>query len=197
MEPKKLPTKGVENEILKLQFPSDILKKACEIYRMLDIGVVPRDAKRSKIKCYCIFQAYIELDKQIIPDPCYIGKALDLNTFDSNLSITKRPSYKNGHIPKRIKTSPQLILNSYITNNMSLPDDIVFNINDTFGKVLASKPALLQEKPKPLVAAFILSYASYTGLGIDKDDLANVFYLEYNTIRSKLELVKPGVLEFV
>ena len=197
MESKKVPTKGVENEILRLQFSSDILNKACEIYRMLDLDMVPRDPKRTKIKCYCIFQAYIELGKPIVPDPCYIGKVLGLNAFDSNISISKRPAYKNGYIPKRNKTSLQLILNSYLTNNMSLPDDIVFNINDTFAKLLESRPALLQETPKPLVAAFILSYASCAGLGIDKEDLSRVFYLEYNTIRVKLDLIKDTVLEFI
>jgi len=197
MEPKIVSTRGVESEILRLQFSPDILTKACDIYRMLDLNMVPRDPKRTRIKCYCVFQAYIELGKPIVPDPCYIGKILGLNASDSNISITKRPGYKNGYIPKRNKTSLQLILNSYLTDNMCLPDDVVFNITDTFNKLLASRPALLQEMPKPLVAAFILSYALATGLGIDKEDLSRVFYLEYNTIRAKLDLVKDSILEHI
>lgn len=191
------PTRAVEMEIRKLYFPDDVLTKACEIYKMLDIGSVPREPRRSKIKCYCIFQAYNELSKTIIPDPCYVGEKLGLSPFDSNQSISKRPAYKNGYMPKRTTQSPQFMLRTYVTVNMSLPDDMIDNITETFDRVLRGKPTLLLEQPKALVAAYILSYAEFAGLVIDKDDLTTVFYIKYPSIRAKLELFKGAVAQHI
>lgn len=188
---------AIEREIMEVSLPIDIITKGCEIYSMLDFDGVPRGNNRSKVKCYCLYQAYIELDKQIIPDPCYIGKLLGLSAFDSDLSVSKRPSFKDGYVPKRVIMTPKKILASYLANNISLPESVIEGMIDTFNKVIESKPSLLQEKPKPLVAAYILTYSSYTSLCIDKNDLASVFYLEYPTIRSKIELVKDVIITYL
>ena len=193
----KTSTKTIERELMNLDFPYDVLTKACELFNMLDLLGVPREPRRSKVKCYCIYQAYIELHKPIIPDPCYIGKILGLSTSESDLAISKRPSYKHGFIPRRMTASPQAILKSYLTNNMTLPDDIVDDMNITFDKILTNKPSLLQDKPKPIVAAFILCYSATIGLSVDKDDLTAAFYLEYPTIRSRVALIEDAVLELI
>ena len=197
METSEPSSKAIYTEMRRLQFPADVVAKAYEVYTMLDLDTVPRKLKRTKIKCYCLFQAYHELQKPFIPDPCYVGAKLGLSVADSNQSVSKRPSYKDGYVPRRTTQSPQTMLRAYITMNMSLPDDLILNIVETFESVLVAKPALLLEHSKPLVAAYLLAYADCVGIKVDKLDLARVFYINYPSIRQRIGLFKDVLMYHV
>lgn len=187
----------IEQEIQSLQFPQDVKNMACEVHNMLDLPTVPRKAKRARVKCYCIYQAYNELGKQFIPDPGFIGQQLGLDITDSNRSISKRPKYKQGRIPKPVMRTPQTILKSYIQEYIHLPNDLTDDILSTFDRVIASKPDLLLAKPKPLVAAYIMVHTEFSGINANMADLASALFISVASIHNLLDTLRLCVMEHI
>lgn len=188
---------AIEQEIHALHFPQDIRTTACEVYNMLDMPTVPRKIKRSKVKCYCVFQAYNELQRPFIPDAGFIGNQLGLDITNSNLSISKRPKYKEGYSPKSVTRTPQFMLRSYIQEYMPLPEDLMEDMLGTFNNVLSSTPRLLLEQAKPLVAAYIMAYTELNGMSANMTDLASVLFIRESSIRSLLETLRSCVMEHI
>lgn len=188
---------AIELEITKLPFPPEVKAKACEVYRMIDLKAVPRDVNRSRVKCYCVFQAYNELEYVFVPDPGHIGKELGLALADSNLAIRKRPRFRAGFVPKSVTRTPQSMLQSYLDNHMKLPEDISGDMVSTFNRVLTSNTRLLLERPKPLIAAYITAYAANSGLSVDMNHLTSLLYIRTESVRPIRDMLQECVMAYM
>lgn len=176
----KLPG-SVSKFISQLEFPPNIQLKAKEIYTWLDLANTPRQSHRSKCICYCINQAYVELD-MIGPDPCAVGLKLGLSAQQSNCCVNTPPKFKKGIVSKPPIIDPVEFMCSYVTNYLFLPEDVVDTMKLVFTKVLNNHPILLQEQLKPLVAVYVLCYGESNGMSINKAYIASHFYLKLATV---------------
>lgn len=65
---RKVPDKGIKNELEKMKFPIEICKYANDLYLKVTNGEIKRSNLRKGIMFACVFNAYIDLDKPQTPD---------------------------------------------------------------------------------------------------------------------------------
>ncbi len=184
--------KSIIKAISKLPFPHSIQNRACIIYSRLNIVAIPRKENRDKILCYCIHQAYIEGDMGII-DPCLIGGKFGMTTTKSNSAINNRPKYKDGYKPVSPTATPIKMMIGYAREALYLPAEIVSGMITVFEAAISTNKDLLSQQIKPLIAAFIMCYLENNGLVVNKDELSELFFLKYSTIRPKFNKVQLAI----
>jgi hypothetical protein len=172
---------GISSEIRKYDFSDDIQFKAKEIYSWLDLDCVPRQSKRSKIICFCIRQAYVEL-YGISPNPCSIAEKIKLDLKYVDSAVSNPPNLKKGFKLRSPTNDPVEYMINYSRSSLHLPEQVLKVMEITFTRVLHKNPQLYQEQLNPLVSAFILFYSEENGISINKNKIAKDFYLNLNTI---------------
>jgi len=176
-----------------LELPDDVKAKTKEVYTWLDIGSTPRQNNRSKYICFCIHQAYVELDAMIVPHPCEIGKKVGLSHQQSKSSIQSRPPIKEGIKLKSSLKRPIDLMKKYALLRLHIKESTVDVMELVFNKIIKIDSSLLQEEKEPLVAAFIIAYCEANSIAIDKSFIAKEFYLEYNTIKTRQKRVENAM----
>lgn len=192
-----MKSSAIEKELLDLPFPHPVKTKACEVLEMLDVKAVPRDKNRSKIKCYCLFQAYNELEYLSVPDPTYIGEKLGLTSVESSSAINTRPKYKIGLTPKSVTRTPQAVLRSFLDDRMPVPGDIKNRMMNVFTSILEANPNLLAERTKPLVAGYIVAYADMASLCVPICDIETAMCVRASEIRRITKLLQEHMAKYM
>jgi len=145
--------------ISTLPLPKCIQMTACLIYSQLYLPKIPRKGNRSKILCYCIYQAYIECDMGIV-DACSIGIKLGMTSNKSLSAINNRPKYKEGFKPLSPTVTPVKMLLAYIKGILDLPEEITKSMVIIFEDAIITNKHIMKQQIKPLIAAFIMCYMS-------------------------------------
>ncbi len=76
---------GIEEDLKKFEFPEDIKREASTTYRELTCGSV-RSTNRLMAICFCVYQAYIDINKPY--DVIIIGDKINLDCDKADSSIT-------------------------------------------------------------------------------------------------------------
>ena len=195
MEAKRNSCSVVEAKIESLSLPREIQEKTYELYLEIQ-DTKRRKDQRLKYLSFCIHQAYIEM-KMMPPDPSKIADMLDISPTVALAAIAKRPPFS----PTLVLTSSTISLSDMIRfhaeKTLCLPVDQVTFMVDHFNKLILFDKSLKNDQPKPLIAAFILCYASNNSLKIDIENLAKAFYLESSTIKGRRRKIQDSYLKML
>lgn len=179
--PSKKKIRGIALDLAKYDFPDGVKNKACEIFFRLDVGN-PRNKQRTKMICYCVHQAMIEL-KLCNIDPKNLGTKFGLSKQETNSAIASNPCYKAGFTHNNSTTNPSDILRMYASQSFMFEDQIVEDMVQSFDQLIIKSESLLTKQARTLIAAFMWHYMSCNGYMIDQNDFAEVFGLQFTTIR--------------
>ena len=117
---RRLADKGIEKDLKKLNFPSDIILIADQYYFDATKGDIKRGNFRKGIMFACVFQAYKDLDKHQTPD------VLQEIFKISVKHVSKGIKYFHTRLNKELKTD-----SDYITAEHFIPNIMKsFNVKD-------------------------------------------------------------------
>lgn len=170
--------------IAHLSIPESVKDKTLEIYTYLKSGADCRQNNRLKLLCYCIHQAYVELD-EYPPSPARLAEILGVETSLAVAALKNRPHFVEAFQPKSVTVNLPKMLERHIVKVMHLKPIYVEDMVATFEVMLEQNQNLLLDQADPLIAAFIYCYAENNAMTIDETNLAESFHLEPSTIRSR------------
>jgi hypothetical protein len=185
---------SVRQAIEQLAIPVSVQNKSLEIYSMLkDEDDDRRQTGRLKILCYCVNQAYVELELSE-PSLARLALLLGINKAQAAAAIKTRPAFVDGFRPKTATRDPVKLVASHAKETLHLSDYYITDMTRTIEQLIELRPSLLMEHANPLVAAFFICYAENNAMELDLNYLTESFGLELSTIRSRCTKIRSAYI---
>jgi len=173
---------SVSKLIDSLDVPPPVKTEAKSVYLRLDRNAPPRSDNKKKIVCYCVYQAYVELNPHNLPDPHTVVKMLGLEPAVGLSAISTKMKYRDGCCAASPTVDPVEIMRGYANNILCLEESVVCSMAYVFAKVLESNKTLLAEQARVVVGAFILCYLDKNGFEINRAAMLDAVFLKSSSV---------------
>lgn len=186
---------SVSRLIDSLDIPLPVKIESKSVYLRLDRDAPPRSDNKKRIVCYCVHQAYIELDPRNLPNPYMIVKMLGLEPSVGLAAISTKMKYRDGCCAASPTVEPVDIMRGYASNILCLEESVVCSMAYVFAKVLESNKALLAEQARVVVGAFILCYLDKNGFEINRAAMLDAVFLKSSSVSLVCKQVDAAMAE--
>jgi len=182
---KSLINKDITNELIHYDFDSEIKESANKIYKSMNYKI-RRDKKRLALIQYCIFCAYLELNRFI-----------DTNELQNKFGNKKpkinkifgyfKPVY-TGYQPKYSYVSPLNYIKIFC-NNLNFSDELINDIMNFSNRIIKKLEVQINIIPKTLSTGIIKYYIITNGININNNKIREITYKSNATIEKIYKLI--------
>jgi hypothetical protein len=156
-------------ELEVYNLPDCIIKKANEIHNQMK-NQIRRNTKRTQLKFYCVYNAYIELGRSI--DPFNLGRTFKLKNSDVRKTDSLFSEVRTGYQPPKKITSPLDLLETSGAK-IGLSKESITDLVSDSKSILNKNSSLNQETPQTVAAGLLQYYINNNGIKLEDPLLMN------------------------